>query len=262
MLITLPVKNILMVLKERTNFRVDFFIYLVTGFFSSYAHVAIWMVIVAATDPVLAASTIRYIVLTGFMAGIIYAPDRDPVFKRVQNGDIARELLYPVSFPGTIFARALGNAVFRALFNGLVTLVVMTLIFSISWHIEAERLALFVLFLFLSFTLHFLISFQVDMLAFWVYETTALHYIKSAVLDFFSGRLIPLWFYPAWIMGAVNLLPFRSIIYVPIALLIGEIPLAAVPLEFLKILGWLGFFALTAALMWRAGVRKTVINGG
>jgi ABC-type uncharacterized transport system permease subunit len=92
-----------MTLKERTNFRVDFFIYLVTGFFSSYAHVAIWIVIMtagAAVDPETVTRTIQYIILTGFVADFLGAPDRDPVFVKVQSGDIARELLYPVSLPG------------------------------------------------------------------------------------------------------------------------------------------------------------------
>ena len=255
-------KYILMILKERMNFRIDFFIYLVTGFFSSYAHVAIWFVITAAVDPAVAAKTIQYIVLSGFVGAFISAPDRDPVFIRVQNGDIARELLYPVSFPLTVFARGMGSAVFRALFNGLITLIIMSVIFRISWRIEEGRLAFFILFLVLGFVLQFLISFQVDMLAFWVYETTALHYVKEAVLGFFSGRLIPLWLYPAWIMGVLNFLPFRNIVYVPIAMLIGEIPAAAVPGELLRSLGWIVFFTITSSLLWQSGVRKTVINGG
>ncbi|MDR3193217.1 MAG: ABC-2 family transporter protein [Treponema sp.] len=255
---------ILMVLKERANFRIDFCIFLITGFFSSYAHVAIWMVIMAAVsaDPAAVSRTIQYIVLTGFVADFINAPDRDPVFIRVQNGDIARELIYPVSFPLTVLSRGLGNSLFRSLVNGLLTILVMSLIFRISWRIGPEQLVLFVLFLSLGFLIQFLISFQVDMLAFWVYETTALHYIKGSVVDFFSGRLVPLWFYPPWILGLLDILPFKSIVYVPIAFLIGELPLSAVPAEFGKSLAWCVFFTLTASLMWRAGVRKTVINGG
>jgi ABC-2 type transport system permease protein len=187
-------KFLLMVLKERTNFRIDFFLYLVTGFFSSYAHVAIWMVIMGSSDKETLTRTIQYIVLTGFVAGFISAPERDPIFNRVQNGDIARELLYPVSLPLSIFARGLGNALFRALFNGFLTLIVVSLIFHISWYLEPARVILFLLFLLLAFAINLLIAFQVDMLAFWVYETTALHYIREAVTDFFSGRLIPLWF--------------------------------------------------------------------
>jgi ABC-2 type transport system permease protein len=253
-----------MVLKERTNFRIDFFIFLVTGFFSSYAHVAIWTVIMAAAsaDPAAVSRTIQYIVLTGFVAGFINAPDRDPVFTRVQNGDIARELLYPVSFPLTVFARGLGNSLFRSLFNGLLTILVMSLIFRISWRIGPEQLALFIIFLSLGFLIQFLISFQVDMLAFWVYETTALHYIKESVVEFFSGRLVPLWFYPPWILGLLDVLPFKSTVYVPIAFLIGELPLSAVPVELGKSLAWCALFTFTASLMWRAGLRKTVINGG
>jgi ABC-2 type transport system permease protein len=259
-------KFVLMVLKERTNFRIDFFLYLITGFFSSYAHVAIWIVIMAsgdgAPDTVAVNRTIQYIVLTGFVSGFINGPERDPVFNRVQSGDIARELLYPVSFPLAVFARGLGNSVFRALFNGLLTLIVMSLIFRLSWQIEPARLGLFVLFLLPGFLISLLISFQVDMLAFWVYETTALHYIKEAVADFFSGRLIPLWFYPPWIMGALDLLPFKSTVYVPIAFLIGELPLSAAPFQFMVSLGWCCFFTFTAALLWRSGVRKVEINGG
>jgi hypothetical protein len=59
---------------------------------------------------------------------------------------------------------------------------VLSLIFRISWQIEPARLLLFVVFLMLGFVIRFLISFEVDMLSFWVYETTAFHYIKDAVV--------------------------------------------------------------------------------
>ena len=97
----LPLKYITMILKERTNFRIEFFIFLLTGFFSSYAHVAIWMVISSVQNSADAAQTIRYIVMSGFVSGITAARERDTVFRRVQNGDIARELLFPHSFPPT-----------------------------------------------------------------------------------------------------------------------------------------------------------------
>jgi ABC-2 type transport system permease protein len=180
----------------------------------------------------------------------------------VQTGDIARELLYPVSLPGTLFARGLGNAIFSLLLRGLLTLAAMSLIFRVSWDVESARLGLFVLFLLAGFVIQFLLSFQVDMLAFWVYETTALHYIKNAIADFFSGSLIPLWFYPSWIMGVLNILPFKNTVYVPVAFLVGELPLSAAPFQFLVSLGWCVLLTATSALMWRAGLKKVVINGG
>lgn len=254
-----------MILKEQTNFRVDFFLHLFTGFISSYAHVAVWIVIMASgggVTPETAERTILYIALTGFAGAFIYAPDRDPVFTRVQSGDIARELLYPVSFPLVIFARGLGKAFFRMMFNGLITLAVITPLCGISWEIDPIRLGLLFLFLAPAFVISTLISFQVDMLAFWVYETTALHYIKQAVVGFFSGHLIPLWFYPAWIMGVLDILPFKNIVYVPIAFFLGELPAGAAPFHFAVSLLWCCFFTLTSALLWRAGVKKVVINGG
>jgi ABC-2 type transport system permease protein len=254
-----------MTLKENTNFRVNFFLSLFLGFLSAYARVAVWVVIVHSgpgLDPVLAERTIQYMLLSAFAVSFLHNFDRDPVFNRVQSGDIARELLYPVSLPGVLFARGLGSALFSAMLRGLLTLAAMSLIFRVSWNIEPARLGLFVLFLLAGFVIQFLLSFQVDMLAFWVYETTALHYIKNAVADFFSGSLIPLWFYPPWIMGVLNFLPFKNTVYVPAAFLIGELPLSAAPFQLFVSLGWCLLLSAASALMWRAGLRKVVINGG
>ncbi|MCL2527247.1 MAG: ABC-2 family transporter protein [Defluviitaleaceae bacterium] len=259
-------RYISMSLKERSNFRIDFFIRLATGFISSYARVAVWVVVLSANAGAigsdLAQQTIQYMVLSGFLFVIIYSGPRNAIFQRIQDGSIARDLLYPVSLPVTLYWQNIGDAVFGVLVRGIPTLVILSILFNISWAISPIGLGLFIAFTLLGFTINFFISRIVEMAAFWVYEISGLEYIYNAVREFFAGGFIPLWFYPMWILPVVNFLPFRNIVYTPIAFLLGTYGLADAPRHLVISLTWCVFFGVLAMLVWRAGIKKTEINGG
>jgi len=259
-------KYITMSLKERSNFRIDFFIRLATGFISSYARVVVWVVILgantAAISADLASHTIQYMIMTGFLLVIVYSGPRDAIFQRIQDGSIGRDLLYPVSLPVTLYFQALGDAFFGLLVRGMPTLVVLSLLFSIRWTVSPVGIVLFIVFALIGFTINFFISRIVEMAAFWVYEVRGLDYIHSAVREFFAGGFIPLWFYPMWILPVVNFLPFRNIVYTPIAFFLGTYGLHDAPRHLSVSLGWCAVFGVVAMLVWRAGIKETVINGG
>jgi ABC-2 type transport system permease protein len=250
---------ITMSLKERSNFRIDFFIRLTTSFISSYARVAVWVVIIGADA--MAHQTIRYMVLMSAASSIIYSYSGS-VFQRIQDGDIARDLLYPVSFPVTLFWRALGSSFAGLLQHGLPTMVVLTLLLDIQWSFSAVQILLFVIFSLTGFALNFFITKIVDMAAFWLYEIRGLQYIMDAVQSFFAGGFIPLWFYPAWILPVIDWLPFKYTMYVPLAFALGELAPSEAWFYLALCGGWCVAFGVLMTVVWRAGVKKTVINGG
>lgn len=47
--------------------------------------------------------------------------------------------------------------------------------------------------------------------------------LKSAIIQFFSGALIPFSFYPSWAQVILNLLPFASTLSSPTLIIMGNI---------------------------------------
>ncbi len=79
------------------------------------------------------------------------------------------------------------------------------------------------------------------------------------LVNFFSGLLLPLAFFPPWLEFIANLLPFRALLMVPNEVLLGQrSALSGLALQ----LFWVVVMTVIARAMLRAGERKVVIQGG
>jgi ABC-2 type transport system permease protein len=76
-----------------------------------------------------------------------------------------------------------------------------------------------------------------------------------------GGAIIPLSFFPQILQKILLLLPFPFLIYLPMRIYLGKIPIDYVPMEFLKEVGWIAGFALLNFLIWKKGIRQYVAMG-
>jgi len=60
--------------------------------------------------------------------------------------------------------------------------------------------------------------------AFYTTSTWGLQCFKQALMAFFSGALIPIELMPTGLEVASNLMPFKSMIYFPISIFLGNLP--------------------------------------
>jgi ABC-2 type transport system permease protein len=119
---------------------------------------------------------------------------------------------------------------------------------------------------FLSFVLGYLVGFCVNFIlnctAFWTLEITAVQLIVTWVTDLLGGELIPLVFFPAALAQVAVLLPFAAMFSTPLLIYVGQIP----PARYGEALGlqcfWLVVLALVSVVLWRAGSRRVVVQGG
>jgi ABC-2 type transport system permease protein len=77
-----------------------------------------------------------------------------------------------------------------------------------------------------------------------------------------GGELIPLSLFPPWLERLVEALPFAAIFSTPLSIYVGTIG----PADYARALGiqvlWIAVFAGIAAIVWRAGARRIVVQGG
>ena len=74
--------------------------------------------------------------------------------------------------------------------------------------------------------------------------------------------LIPIVWFPDWLLAIARATPFPSMLQTPIDTLSGRIPpLEALPLLGVQ-LGWIALLALAASATLRAGVRSVEVQGG
>ena len=100
----------------------------------------------------------------------------------------------------------------------------------------------------------FQINFLIGILAFWLEETWVLRVMFVLMTQFFSGAMIPLELFPAWLRDSLHYLPFPYLTWVPVKLFMGTYS-GSVSQAFALILLWAGLALLTSALVWRQGIR-------
>lgn len=184
------------------------------------------------------------------------------VSQRVHQGEIAIDLLRPISFLGLYYAQKLGRSGFLLLGRGLPPLLAGALLTGLALPEDPLSCLLGVVSVLLAITLAFLADMMVNLAAFWLLETRGLTIVYNALMNLLSGFLIPILWFPDWLLALARATPFPSMVQTPIDTLSGRVP----PGEALGLmatqLAWVAVLAVAAQLMLRAGVRNAEVQGG
>ena len=184
------------------------------------------------------------------------------VSQRVHQGDVAIDLLRPTSFLGLYYAQKLGRAAFLLLGRGVPPLLIGALLTGLALPEDPLSYLLGAISLLLAITVAFLADMLVNLTAFWLLETRGLTVVYTAVMNLLSGFLIPIVWFPDWLLSIARATPFPSMIQTPIDTRSGRGP----PLEALPLLGtqlgWTAVLTAAALLMLHAGVRRVEVQGG
>ena len=184
------------------------------------------------------------------------------VAQRVHQGEVAVDLLRPTSFLGLYYAQKLGRSGFLLLGRGIPPLLIGAAVTGIALPEDPASYLLGIPSLLLAITVAFLADMMVNLAAFWLLETRGLTVVYTAVMNLLSGFLIPIVWFPDWLLALARATPFPSMIQTPIDTLSGRIPpLEALPLIGVQ-LGWVAVLSLAAWVMLRAGVRSVEVQGG
>jgi viologen exporter family transport system permease protein len=179
---------------------------------------------------------------------------------KLHDGSIVVDMMKPISVPLYLFADGTGEVIFHA------ALIVPSLALALLIvHIDvpsAQVFGAFVLSFFLGYFVGFFLNFMLNCIAFWTLEISAVQLIMTWVTDLLGGQIVPLLFFPAAVQQAIFALPFAAMFSTPLLIYIGEIP----PARYAEVMGlqllWIVVLGAIATLMWRAGARRVVVQGG
>lgn len=184
------------------------------------------------------------------------------VQRKVGDGSIANEFLKPVNFKLKLAAENLGNIAFRLTFNFLPALIITICLVKIEKPAGPLALILFAVSAALGFLVLWQISFIVQMTSFWLINVWSISTIKNVLVNVFSGSMLPLWFMPEGIMQLIKFTPFDSIYFTPIRLYLGEMKGGEIMFNFGRQIFWICILYMIGEVMWKAGRRKLIVQGG
>lgn len=184
------------------------------------------------------------------------------IMNTIRTGEVASELLRPNDYLGSQLAQATGAACIEGALSGGIAILLSFWFLGIVPPMTPLSFGLFLLSICFGFLTKFLLGYLVAMLCFSTLNAVGLIWTQTAIINLFSGSLIPLSFFPNWLMQIVLITPFQSIVYAPIAIYLGKISGAGIWQTLSLQAAWVILLWLLAKVLWRVSIRQLDIQGG
>jgi ABC-2 type transport system permease protein len=179
---------------------------------------------------------------------------------KLHDGSIVVDFMKPISVPLYLFADGTGEVLFHA------ALIIPSLALALLIvHIDVPSLPVlgaFALSFFLAYFVGFFLNLIQNCIAFWTLEISAVQLIMTWVTDLLGGQIVPLLFFPAAVQNAIFALPFAAMFSTPLMIYTGQISPAGYTQAMALQVFWIVALGLIATVIWRAGARRVVVQGG
>ena len=260
-------KYFLNVIRQGLSYRFNYFMRVVGSVVTLIVQYYIWKALLGNTSAPTSYGSIgfeqmlTYIVISSIMRVFMRCNLINSIDDKVRTGNIALDLIKPVNLKTLFFFDLLGETLFQMIFLLVPTMLIAICFWNFSFP-PIERIAVFLVALSGSFMLYFLICYIIGILAFWFTQVWVLGRVLNDVVSFFSGALIPLWFFPDKLRRISEILPFQHIYFSPISIFTGT----ANGSDIMKILFmqwvWILIFYCIGKMIWNYAVQKITVLGG
>jgi ABC-2 type transport system permease protein len=246
-------------------YRLRYFTGIITYFVNVSVYYFIWRAIYSASKVVAGYDLPQILtyVAVGWIIRSFYFNniDRD-MATEVLEGRIALNLIKPVNAQLMYLSQSAGECFFRALMFTLPIAIAIAWIYPVRPPASIEAAAMFVPSCVLSLLIFSLINFIIGTLALQIVSIVGVIRAKYFIVEFTSGLLIPMTFFPEKLQRVLSFLPFQHISYTPLQIYLGKESgwhaWQAVALQAL----WVAVLYLSGKACWNHSMRRLSILGG
>ncbi|MDE7324270.1 MAG: ABC-2 family transporter protein [Lachnospiraceae bacterium] len=220
----------------------------------------------AASFPMSLSATASYIWLQqAFLAFFSVWMMDNEIFDSIVNGNIAYELCRPVNIYNMWFAKSMATRSASAILRCFPVLAVAAFIphpYGIDAPASPLHFFLFVLSLIMGLAVTVAFTLLIYVLAFFTISPQGLRMVFISCVEFFSGAVIPLPFFPDKIRSFMELLPFASMQNVALRVYSASMSAEEMKQAILLQVFWLAAIAAAGKLLCRFAEKRIVVQGG
>lgn len=203
---------------------------------------------------------IAYLSTAALLNFVVQTVVADEIQRRIEDGQVAADLLRPVGFLRQMVILSLGESAGRTL---LLVVVVPGLLIMGSFPISSPpNTALFLISTSLGYVLNTALWMVIGLTGFWLLNISGMKSLLLIASQFFSGSLIPLWFMPNVLRVVAEWLPFQAVVYVPAAVYTQQLTGSAAHRAIVNQGLWVLFLCVLCQYLWSRARRVIVIQGG
>ncbi|MDE7182945.1 MAG: ABC-2 family transporter protein, partial [Lachnospiraceae bacterium] len=187
------------------------------------------------------------------------------IFDAIVNGNIAYELCRPVSIYNMWFARSIATRLANAILRCFPVLIVAAFIpqsYGIDAPASPVHFLLFVLSLLLGLAVTVTFCLLIYVLAFFTISPQGLRIMFTSCVEFFSGAVIPLPFFPDKMRSFMELLPFASMQNAALRIYSASMCADEIRRAILLQVFWLVVITAAGKLLCRFAEKRIIVQGG
>ena len=207
-------------------------------------------------------AAVNYVGLTQSMIAYLTIFGSMDLMNTIYTGAIGADLLKPVSFYFYWMGRDFGKSLVNLVGRGVIFLLAFNLFFPIQVPGRLDQWMILAASLLLSWLVSFTWRYLVNLAAFWTPDARGILRIAFTFSQFLSGFIMPLRLLPDWFTALVQYTPFPSMVNTSVEIFLGTLTGPGLWQALWLQLVWFLLLAGLSQLIYQAGVRRLVIQGG
>lgn len=172
----------------------------------------------------------------------------------IYTGSLNKFIIYPLNYFQFKWIQQITHTMSRLL-QLLITIGIYSLVIKMpeGVHFSFLNTFLFIVNLFISSSLFFVMEALMEVAAFWAENVWSLSVLLRFLIGFFSGAWLALSLFPSWAQSLLTVLPFKGMVYTPVKLLMGEVSFQ----EWIQVqaisMTWILIVGIILSLVWKRG---------
>lgn len=205
---------------------------------------------------------LTYVLGTAIVGAIVFSTRTHEVGDNINSGDLSIFLIRPVNYFGYWFARDLGDKLSNIFFS-IIEFILLFLILRPPIFIQTDivTLLLSVAAIICGTLLFFAIGLLLGLIGFWSPEIWAPRFILFILITFFAGGVFPLDILPQAFLQISTYLPFSYLLYFPIKIYLGQLPLQDIFFGLSICTLWIVAIFFCVQKVWSMGLRAYTAQG-
>jgi len=187
------------------------------------------------------------------------------IFESITSGAIAYELSRPCDIYWMWFTKNMAVRLSRVVLRCMPILLVAALLpapFGMRLRASVLSGLLFLLSSILGFLVLVAFSMLIYISAFYTVSPTGIRILATSVLEFLTGALIPIPFFPEWLQPVMYALPFASMQNTPFLIYTGYVSMSEVAQAIGLQMFWLVVLVVLGRCWMKLAMKKVVVQGG
>lgn len=172
----------------------------------------------------------------------------------INSGDLSIEIIKPYSFPFKEFVQFIPHKIMQTLIFIVILGIVSYL--GMAYHFSLSQILFFIPSVLLTIVSKFYIALSLGGLGFWFKRVHGFGSLFWNLGGLFSGELIPVDLLPHTLFLVSAYLPFRSLAFFPVQIILGKINQPEIISGLITQIVWLIIFIVIAKLIWKKGLSQ------